>query len=170
MSGAKNTTLSSANFDGDQCSQQTVSWSAQLMLRSILWGGLGAGVGDSLLALALYRVSLMTVYQSVASGLLGRAAYGGGLSTAALGCALHFTIATAAAAIYVLVSRRAPLLVSYVVPCGLAFGVGVYLFMKYAVLPLSAVVRLTPFEPLAMAGHAFLVGLPIALAAAYGAR
>lgn len=140
------------------------------MLRSVVWGGLGAGVGDSILALALYRVSLMTVYQSVASGLLGRAAYGGGVRTAALGCALLFTIATTAAALYVLASRRVPLLRSRPVPCGLAFGVGVYLFMKYAVLPLSAVVRLTPFDPLAMIGHAFLVGLPIAFGAARGAR
>jgi hypothetical protein len=37
--------------------------------------------------------------------------------------------------------------------------------MKYVVLPLSAVARLTPFEPAAMIGHAFLVGLPIAFLA-----
>jgi hypothetical protein len=56
------------------------------------------------------------------------------------------------------------------VPCGLAYGVAVYFFMKYVVLPLSAVARLTPFEPLAMIGHAFLVGLPIALFARHAAR
>jgi hypothetical protein len=140
------------------------------MLRAILWGGLGAGAGDSILALALYRVPLIVIYQSVASGLLGRAAYRGGLRTAALGCALHFTIATTAAALYVLASRRLPVLVSRPVPCGLVFGVAVYFFMKYAVVPHSAVVRLTPFDPLAMAGHAFLVGLPIALAAAHTGR
>jgi len=49
------------------------------------------------------------------------------------------------------------------VPCGLAYGIAVYLFMKYVVLPLSAVTRLTPFDPAAMIGHALLVGLPIAL-------
>jgi hypothetical protein len=140
------------------------------MLRAIMLGGLGAGIGDSVLALVLYRVSLIAVYQSVASGLLGRAAFRGGLRSAALGCALHFTIATAAAAFYVLASRRAPVLVSRPAPCGLAYGVAVYFSMKYAVLPLSAVVRLTPFEPLAMVGHALLVGVPIALAAAYAAR
>ena len=48
-------------------------------------------------------------------------------------------------------------------PCGLAFGVAVYFFMKYVVLPLSAVTRRTPFDPAAMFGHALLVGLPIAL-------
>ena len=140
------------------------------MVRAIVWGGLAAGVGDSVLALVLYRVPLRVVYQSIASGLLGRSAFAGGAWTAALGGGLHFTIATTAAAVYVIAARQAPLLTKWPVPCGLAFGVCVYVFMKYVVLPLSAVTRLTPFEPLAMAGHALLVGLPIALAAAHRAR
>jgi hypothetical protein len=139
------------------------------MGRAILLGGLAAGVGDSILALVLYRVSLVRIYQSIASGLLGRAAYDGGVSTAALGLFLHFFIATKAAAVYVGASRYLPVLVRQAVPCGLAFGVAVYFFMKYVVLPLSAVPRLGPFEPAAMIGHALLVGLPIAvLARRYG--
>lgn len=122
-------------------------------------------MGDSILALGLYRVSLVVVYQSVASGLLGRDAYHGGLATAALGFALHFLIATTAAAFYVIAGRGLPVLLRRAVACGLAFGVAVYFFMKYLVLPLSAVARLTPFEPLAMIGHALFVGLPIALLA-----
>ena len=134
-------------------------------MSAILWGGLAAGVGDSVLALVLYRVPLVVIYQSVASGLLGRDAYRGGLATTAFGFALHFFIATTAAAVYVGASGRFPLLVRRPVPFGLGFGVAVYFFMKYLVLPLSAVSRLTPFEPASMAGHAFLVGLPIALLA-----
>ena len=130
--------------------------------RAILWGGLAAGVGDSLLALLLYRVAPTLIYQSIASGLLGREAYRGGLATAALGVLLHFSIATAWAALFTWVSLKQPVLARRTLASGLAFGVVVYLFMKYVVLPLSAVVRLTPFEPLAMVGHAFLVGLPIA--------
>jgi hypothetical protein len=140
------------------------------VLPAILWGGLAAGVGDSILALVLYRVPLVVIYQSVASGLLGKAAYQGGLATAALGCALHFLIATTAAAVYVGASLGLPVLRMRPVVCGLAFGVAVYLFMKYVVLPLSAVARLTPFEPLAMIGHALFVGLPIALFARQAAR
>ena len=132
---------------------------------AILWGGLAAGIGDSVLALVLYRVPLTVIYQSIASGLLGRQAYRGGFATAALGLFLHFFIATTAAAVYVGASRKLPLLVRQPVPCGLGFGAAVYFFMKYVVLPLSAVSRLTPFEPAAMVGHAFLVGLPIALVA-----
>jgi hypothetical protein len=135
------------------------------LLRAILWGGLAAGVGDSILALVLYKAPLTVIYQSVAGGLLGRATFRGGLATVALGCFLHFFIATTAAAVYVGTSRRQPELVRRPVPWGLAFGAGVYLFMKYIVLPLSAVARLGPFEPAAMLGHALLVGLPIALIA-----
>jgi hypothetical protein len=135
---------------------------ARRMRSAILWGGLAAGIGDSVLALVLYRVPLTTIYQSVASGLLGREAFRGGLGAAALGMLLHFFIATTAAAVYVAAARLIPLLTRRPVTCGLAFGVAVYFFMKYAVLPLSAVTRQTPFEPAAMVGHALLVGLPIA--------
>jgi hypothetical protein len=133
------------------------------MRSAILWGGLAAGTGDSILALILYRVPLSVIYQSIASGLLGREAYRGGLPTAALGLFLHFFIATTAAAVYVWMSRELPLLAAHPLPSGLVFGVAVYFFMKYVVLPLSAVGRLTPFEPAAMIGHALLVGLPIGL-------
>lgn len=136
-------------------------------ISSVIAGGLGAGVGDSILALVLYRVSLGRIYQSVASGLLGRASFDGGMKTMALGCALHFFIATVAATVYVAAARKIPVLTKQPVLCGLVYGCGVYLFMKYGVVPLSAVTRLTPFEPLAMAGHAVLVGLPIAIAATY---
>lgn len=132
-------------------------------MRAVVWGGLAAGVGDSLLALLLYRVPLVVIYQSVASGLLGRGAHRGGVATAALGLFLHFFIATVAALVYTAAGRRLPLLVTRPVPCGLGFGVAVYFFMKYLVLPLSAVPRLTGFDLRAMVGHALLVGLPIAL-------
>jgi hypothetical protein len=132
------------------------------MRSAILWGGLAAGTGDSILALILYRVPLSVIYQSIASGLLGREAYRGGLATAGLGVLLHFFIATVWAALFVGMSLKHPVLARRTLASGLAFGLVVYLFMKYVVLPLSAVVRLTPFEPLAMVGHALLVGLPIA--------
>jgi hypothetical protein len=136
---------------------------------SILLGGLAAGTGDSILACVLYPVSLTRIYQSVASGLIGRAAFSGGLTTASLGMLLHFTIATIWAAVFVGASRVLPLLVRWSVPVGLAYGCVVYLLMKYVVVPLSNVPRLGRFEPWAIVGHAFLVGLPIVLLARWGA-
>jgi hypothetical protein len=134
-------------------------WTAALL------AGLAAGVGDTLLAMGMYRVSPGPIYRSVASGLLGReAAVRGGLVTAALGMLLHFFIATTAAAVYVAASSRLKLLVERAVPCGLAFGVAVYFFMKEIVVPLSAA-RPISFTWAGLVGHALLVGLPIALVA-----
>jgi hypothetical protein len=128
--------------------------------------GLLAGIGDTLLPLAMHRVSVVRIYQSVAAGLLGRdAAVAGGLPTAALGMFLHFFIATTAAAVYFAASSRLKLLVEQPVACGLAFGVLVYFFMKDVVVALSAA-RPIRFTWTAMIGHALLVGLPIALVAA----
>jgi hypothetical protein len=134
---------------------------------AVLLGGIGAGVGDSILALVLYPVSLVRIYQSVAAGLLGRdAAVQGGLLTAALGMLLHFFIATTAAFVYVVASSRLKLLLKQPVVCGLAFGIAVYFFMGFVVVPLSRA-RAGGFAWQPMVGHALLVGLPIALAARY---
>ena len=132
---------------------------------AVLLAGLAAGVGDTLLALGMYRVSPEVIYRSVASGLVGReAARAGGLGTAALGMLLHFFIATTAAAVYVAASFRLRPLVERALACGLAFGVAVYFFMKEIVVPLSAA-RPIVFTWAGLVGHAFLVGLPIALVA-----
>ncbi len=132
---------------------------------AILQAGLAAGVGDTLLAMGMYRVGPGPIYRSVASGLIGReAAVQGGLVTAALGMLLHFLIATTAAAAYVAASSRLKLLLAQAVPCGLAFGVAVYFFMKEIVVPLSAA-RPIAFTWAGLVGHALLVGLPIALVA-----
>jgi hypothetical protein len=142
------------------------------VLEATLWGGLTAGALDAVLAVVLYRAAPVAIFHSIASGLLGRAAYEGGLATAALGALLHFVIAFGAAATYATASLALPLLVRRAVPCGLAFGVCVYFFMNYVVLPLSAVAFARPFHLAllangtwlgGLAGHMLLVGLPIAL-------
>jgi hypothetical protein len=133
---------------------------------TVLWAGVAAGIGDTLLALVLFQVSPVRIYQSVAAGLLGRDSFQGGLATAALGMFLHFFIATTAAAVYLAASTRLKLLLQQPVPCGLAFGVAVYFFMNLVVVPLSrAGGRGFSFSWRLMVGHALLVGLPIALVA-----
>ncbi len=125
----------------------------------MLWAGLAAGIGDTLLALGLFQVSPVRIYQSVAAGLLGRDSFQGGLATAALGMLLHFFIATTAAAVYVAASTRLKLLLKQPVPCGLAFGVAVYFFMNLVVVPLSrAGGRGFSFSWRLMVGHALLWG------------
>lgn len=108
-------------------------------------------------------------FQSVASGWLGDDAFASGSSGAALGLVSHYAILVVAAALYVVASRRLPRLRTHAVSAGLAYGVLVYLFMNFVVLPLSAF----PFDLTYTAArllegfvsHAVLVGLPIALAA-----
>ncbi len=146
------------------------------VLEAILWGGLVAGVLDAAYATTLWVLRGSTparVWQGVASGLLGRdAAVQGGLPTALLGLALHFLIALTAAAVYVTVSRFLPVLRAHAVPSGLAFGLMVWAFMQYVVVPLSRI-QSRPFAGAfftwdrlgAWAIHMLGVGLPIALAA-----
>jgi hypothetical protein len=129
-------------------------------------------VGDITFAFVvsgLRGVGPVRVLHSVAGGLLGPAAREGGLATAALGAALHFLIATAAAAVYWLASRKLDVLVRHAVVCGLLYGVAVYLLMNFVVVPLSAAYFTPSHAPSALllnsAGHMLLVGLPIALAA-----
>lgn len=140
--------------------------------RAIVWGGVLAGVGDILFAFVvsgLRGVGPVRVLQSVAGGLLGKAAAEGGLATAALGGVLHFFIAFVWATVFWLLSRRLTVLVRRPVVCGLLYGAAVYFFMYFVVLPLSAIyfpLNRTPSSILLnSAGHMLLVGLPIALAA-----
>jgi hypothetical protein len=110
----------------------------------IFRAGLICGVLDALSAIAVsgyFGASPSRVFQGIASGLLGRSAFQGGTGTALLGVALHFVVATGAAATYYAASRSLPILIDRAVICGVAFGVLVHLFMTFVVIPLSAIGR-----------------------------
>jgi hypothetical protein len=111
------------------------------------------------------------IFQSVASGLLGKAAYAGGAATAALGLALHFSIMAVMVTVYVLACPRLPILTKRPAVMGLGYGLATYLVMNYVVLPLSAVGGGKGHFVLAnvingVFAHLVLVGLTIALIAA----
>ena len=139
-------------------------------LEAILWGGTIAGIldiSDAIVVSSFYGVTPARVLQSVASGLLGRASFTGGLSTAALGLGLHFFIAFTFATIYVLASRKLPLLIRRPLLSGAIYGVIVWQVMRQIVLPLSLFTlgRLTLIGVLnSLFAHIFCVGIPIALA------
>jgi hypothetical protein len=147
--------------------------SAGSSLRAVLAGGLSAGVLDILYAIVFWRmrndVPATRILQSVASGLLGRRAYEGGAGTAALGLALHLTIALGWAALFVLAARRWPELARRPIRWGLAYGIVVYLGMNFVVVPLSRFPGSGPGAADVVIGgvlaHLFLIGLPIAFAA-----
>ncbi|HKI02926.1 MAG TPA: hypothetical protein VKK31_13205 [Thermoanaerobaculia bacterium] len=144
---------------------------------AILVGGAIAGAIDITYAIVFagFRgAPASRILQSVASGLLGEAAFEGGTATAALGLFLHFFIACLWAAIFYVASRRFPLLIQRAILCGALYGVVVYAVMNLVVLPLSAFPRQVRFPPLALITglivHMFGVGLPIALAARKASR
>ena len=109
----------------------------------VLLGGLILGTTDLLFAISFwkigYGVPATRVMQSVARGVLGTASFEGGVPTALLGAALHYTIAIGMAATYYLVSRKFRMLTSWPIACGVAYGALLFLIMNFVVLPLSRV-------------------------------
>lgn len=116
----------------------------QNAVRTILMAGLICGVLDALsatLVSAYFGAAPARVFQGIASGLLGRSAFQGGAGTALLGLFLHFVVATGAAAVYYLASRRFAVMIDRALLCGIVFGIAVHLFMTFVVIPLSAIGR-----------------------------
>lgn len=135
---------------------------------TIVWGGLLAGTLDAVdgvVAFGFKGMNPIQVLQYIASGLLGVASFQGGLKTAGLGALLHYLIAFVAAAVYYAASLKLPALHAQPVKWGFAYGVAVYLFMNYLVLPLSAVPKSAFSFALflnGVIGHAIFVGFAIA--------
>ena len=138
---------------------------------AIFWGGLIAGTLD-ITAACVYSwiragVTPMRVFQSVAAGLLGADSYTGGVKTAALGLALHYLIATTATAVFYFASRKLRFMIERPFIWGPVYGVLVYVFMNFVVLPLSKLpMRGAP--PLSsrlinLVIIMFCIGLPISL-------
>jgi hypothetical protein len=136
----------------------------------VLAGGLVAGTLDIIYACTYWAIKrdvpVERILQSVAAGLLGKAAFDGGAGTAALGLALHFFIAISMAFTYYVVARWWAFLRDQVVVAGLFYGLLLYAIMSYIVVPLS---RAGPgakdplWIGLSILVHAMLIGLPIAL-------
>ncbi len=102
--------------------------------QAIGWAGLLAGSLDITAAFVeagLEGRSPVSLLQGIAGGLLGMSSFQGGLATAALGAFFHFLIATTAAAVFYLASRKLKFLVKHAIPTGLLYGVAVYIFMYY---------------------------------------
>ncbi len=135
----------------------------------ILLGGLIAGTLDIGAAALINGVNPVVVLLVVASGGLGKAAFHGGLSAAALGILLQWAMSLLIAAIYVLASDRLSVLKRYWLAGGLAYGVGVFIVMNYLVMPLSLVGRSPQFTALTFAENV-LAMLAFGLLVAFFAR
>ncbi len=136
--------------------------------RAISIAGSAVGAMDitSALIMAVLRGSTPTrLLQFVASGLIGRRAFQGGMATAALGLALHFLIAFGVVTMFYLARRQLRVLRQHPVLCGLGYGVVVFAFMNLVVLPLSAARPRHALVPdlIQIGIHMFVIGLPTSL-------
>jgi uncharacterized membrane protein YagU involved in acid resistance len=138
--------------------------------RAILLGTLLAGTLDILDPIVFYgirnHVPPQRILQSVASGLIGRAAFTGGLRTALIGLALHFTIAAIWTTLFVLVAQRLRVLSQHAIVSGLLYGALIYIVMNGLLLPLFHVAPAShhPVQLLnGVLAVVLLVGLSISL-------
>lgn len=134
-----------------------------------LLGGLLAGTLDIVYAIGFwsaYDVPAQRILQSVAAGLLGREAFTGGARTAALGLLLHYVIAACMAMTYGWASRDMRVLRDRPWRFGALYGLALYAFMNFVVVPLSASPRGASLPIAWMAwsvlAHVVLVGWPCA--------
>jgi len=139
---------------------------------ALIWGVLGgllAGALDILYATgfwALYGVAAQRIAQSIAAGVLGRAAFAGGWPSAVLGLLLHFLIAVAMGVAYAWAARGIPALRERPWRYGALYGLALFAFMSFVVVPLSASPRggSLPFAWIvcSVIAHVVLVGWPCA--------
>ena len=147
---------------------------------TIVLGGLSIGILDfidaTIFFMAYSGAAFPRIWQGVAAGVLGRdAAVAGGWSSAALGILLHFVIAFGVATVYFLGTRVTSFPIRHPFISGLTYGVIVNFVMQWVVIPLSNAGGPAP-APFRWAvflnsviGHAFVVGLPVALIASWSA-
>lgn len=140
-------------------------------LSAVFLGGSIAAVLDIIFAISFAAYNGATpvrLLQTVASGLLGTAAFAGGVPVAALGLALHFAMSFLWASVFLALTRLMPALTPRPVVSGILFGAFVFLSMRLVVLPLSAFPYPVTFKPLAttldLLSHTLLFGVPIAWA------
>lgn len=136
----------------------------------VLAGGVAAGALDIAYACLFWAIEAdvpaRRILQSVAAGLLGEASFEGGAATAALGLGLHFFIATSMSVAYYLAAGRWAVLRERPVLCGGVYGLVLYGFMNFVVVPLSAAgqgAKSPLWIWLTVLVHVVLIGIPIAL-------
>ena len=139
------------------------------LVRAGLVTGVTDGLFSSVLSAFVYGSTVTRLWQGVASTLLGAAAFEGGLPTAAIGVLMHFGVAFAWSAVFLLLVLtsawlRGVLAAPYgVVAVAAVYGPLIWLAMSLVVIPM-----LTHRPPainlrwwVQLIGHAPFVGLPI---------
>ena len=137
----------------------------------MLWIGLIAGtldITDALVFNAFRHVTPAMIFRYIASGLTGPWAFHAGMTSVALGVAIHYTIAMSWTVLYWAASARLAILVRRPVMCGLLYGALVYVVMNFVALPLTRVPHARTPPTLASQINAvlallFCIGLTVAV-------
>ncbi len=119
---------------------------------AILYGGMFAGTMDVFAASLINMVSPLIILRAIASGLLGRTAFQGGMPVSLLGLGLQWAMSLLIAAIFVIATRRLVWMRERWAAAGLAYGVMIFAVMEYVVVPLSAAAK-PHFTALSLAGN-----------------
>lgn len=140
------------------------------LLKSTILTGVSDGLFSSLLVTVFYGSTFLRLWQGVASTLLGRTAFDGGVKVALVGLVMHFCVAFAWSVVFLAIFSRTGwvrgLLSSRfgVVKVAAMYGPCVWLMMSLVIIPLVT----QHFPPtityrwwIQLVGHFPFVGLPI---------
>jgi hypothetical protein len=146
-----------------------------LNIRSVVIATLVAGtldIGAAVLLTLAHHGSVAAMLQGIAVGPLGGGMKSLGLAGAAAGLLVHFGLMAAMVAAFALAADHAPTLAHRPLAAGAVYGVLLYLFMYWLVIPLRWGTETMTFSlnrtliPIAI--HIALVGWPIAFIIARG--
>lgn len=140
------------------------------LVSTTILAGLTAAVLEFLPALIVQGArgaSPLQLLQSIASGVQGQDAYDGGVASGLLGATLLLMISLVAAGVFVLASRRWPILIDRYISAGLLYGLLCYTVTNFVMVP-HAAVALAPATAWSLVSNSIAVqlvsvGLPIAV-------
>jgi hypothetical protein len=138
----------------------------------LLLAALGAAALDLGFAVSFWAsegVPAIRVLQSIATWVLGRAAFEGGMATAALGTLLYVALMWTLAVLYRGLTRRFPQMLRQPIRFGLAYGALMYGLVFHICVPLLTAAGPASQRPdwivACVVAYMVLVGLPCAWAA-----
>ena len=145
--------------------------SRNAILRSIVLGGMFIFmiqlIHSWIVPTLIQKNPYIVVLQYIASGVLGNAAFEGGIATALLGVFFHLIISFVIAGVFILSADRIPLLRRYAIAGSLLYGFGVFIVMNFIVIPLSAAPPVPaptlPWLIEAIIEHVLAIGLPLGI-------
>ncbi|HEY9260636.1 hypothetical protein [Chitinophaga sp.] len=139
----------------------------------VLLAGLIAGTLDILSASVYFTIAthgqpLSKLFAYISSGVFGKEAFNGNPAMTIYGLLFHYLIALTWSFIFLSIYPKIPNLRKYPVATGLAYGLMVWSFMQFVVLPLSQV----PLGPLRLVSALLniailmvMIGLPLSFIA-----